>query len=227
MNENTIRLACIPITANSATSETQPQSKLLVFTPSTANNPQTKKTLSELQLISNKHQLRSELFTSSPIKPSHIFTTFSVVDFTMTLRFVFVIIPLLLRPSDCQINFCAKSCPANEVYSSEVSQCHNTCFNRDFNETFRCQTAPGCVCKGGYIRDQETFKCIPVNSCSLQRGLKNCPSNEFYSDCDCFKTCLTRNLAVSCNCRKGCACRTGYVRSDVNFQCVPEASCPS
>lgn len=152
---------------------------------------------------------------------------FSVIHFTMALQLVFLIFPLLFWPSNCQINFCAKNCPANEVYSNEVSQCQNTCFNQNFNQTFKCVTAPGFVCKSGYIRDQETFKCIPINSCSLKRGSKHCPTNEFYSDCDCFKTCQNRNIAVKCDCVQGCACRTGYVRSDVNFQCVPEKNCSS
>lgn len=147
----------------------------------------------------------------------------------MSLQFVLLVFPLLFWPSNCQIKLCEKSCPANEVFSNEVSQCQNTCFNQKFNQTLKCAKSPGCVCIEGYIRDQETYKCIPINSCSLRRGSKHCPSNEFYSDCDaeCFKTCQNRNVALNCRCVSGCSCRTGYVRSDINFQCIPEKLCSS
>lgn len=147
----------------------------------------------------------------------------------MALWFVIFTFLFLLWPSNGQIKFCEKICPVNEVYSNDVSQCQNTCFNQNFNETFKCSTAPGCVCKKGYMRDQETYKCIPKTSCSIKRGSKHCPSNEFHSSCDaeCFKTCQNKKSSLKCRCVSGCACRTGYVRSDINFQCVPENFCSS
>lgn len=147
----------------------------------------------------------------------------------MTLLFVFLTFQFLFWPCQCQIKFCAKSCPVNEVYLSDVSQCHNTCFNQDFNSTFKCATAPGCVCKENFIRDQETYTCIPTNKCSIRRGSKHCPSNEFFSNTEgnCFKTCQNRNVKFKCPQVSGCTCRTGYLRSDVTFQCIPESYCSS
>lgn len=117
----------------------------------------------------------------------------------------------------------------NEVFSLNVSQCHNTCFKKDFNQTSDCQRGPGCVCINGFVRNQDSYKCVPLKSCADKRGSKECPNNEFYSDCDavCQKTCQTKNVAVKCRCIAGCACRKGFIRSDVNFQCIPEKLCQS
>lgn len=147
----------------------------------------------------------------------------------MALWFVFLLFQFTHHFAYCQINFCQKNCFANEVYSANVSQCQNTCFNVDFNSTSNCVTAPGCVCKAGYIRDQDNFQCIPLRSCSIRKGHKNCPDNEYYTDCDagCPKTCQTRNVAIRCRCVSGCACRTGFVRSDITFQCIPIDQCQS
>lgn len=132
-----------------------------------------------------------------------------------------------LNSTVSQVMFCERNCPANEVYSSNVSQCHNTCFNQNFNTSTQCLTAPGCVCKAGFIRHQDAYNCIPINSCLIKRSQRPCPDNEYVSVCDanCFKTCSNRN--VRCNCVSGCSCRTGYVRSDVTYQCIPETSCYS
>lgn len=141
--------------------------------------------------------------------------------------FVFLTFQILIQTAFCQTKFCDKSCPINEVFSSNVSQCHNTCFNQDFNQTSNCITEPGCVCIKGFIRNQDSYKCIPLQSCVDKRAVKQCADNEFYSDCDgsCQKTCSNNNAAVRCRCVAGCACRKGFIRNDVNFQCIPEQLC--
>lgn len=149
----------------------------------------------------------------------------------MALWFVLFGLLFLLQTSLCQVKFCDKSCPVNEVFSRNVSQCQNTCFNQDFNQTSSCTTAPGCVCINGYIRNQDSYKCIPLKYCLDKRGSKQCAENEFYTDCDagigCQKTCQTRNSVVKCRCVPGCTCRKGFIRSDVNYQCIPEKLCQS
>lgn len=145
----------------------------------------------------------------------------------MALWLVMVFILLLFHQSYCQETFCERSCPENEVFSSNVSQCQNTCFNRNFNTTKTCALNLGCVCRQGFIRNQDTYKCIPSVSCLDKRRPKQCADSEFYSDCDagCQKTCRTRAIPLACDCVGGCICRTGYIRSEVNFQCIPEELC--
>ena len=125
--------------------------------------------------------------------------------------------------------FCEQSCPVNEVFSSNVSQCQNTCYNQNFNMTSKCAVGPGCVCKQGFIRNQDSYQCVPLKTCLDKRYSKQCSDNEFYSDCDagCQRTCRIRNIVINCNCVAGCACRTRFIRSDVNFQCIPESLCQS
>lgn len=147
----------------------------------------------------------------------------------MVLWLVILSLLVLFSESLAQVSFCEKSCPVNEVFSYNVSQCQNTCFNQDFNKTSNCVTSPGCVCKAGFIRNHDTYKCVPTSSCLDKRSSKQCADNEFYSDCDagCPRTCLNRNAVIRCRCVSGCTCRTGYVRSDVNFQCIPINFCQS
>lgn len=130
-----------------------------------------------------------------------------------------------------QHKYCETICPINEVFSSNVSQCQNTCYYKDFNTTTTCSMGQGCVCRQGFIRHQETYQCIPLGLCQDKRSSKQCPTKEFYSDCDagCQRTCRTRNFALKCtaNCVSACACRTGFIRHDVDYQCIPEQFCQS
>lgn len=147
----------------------------------------------------------------------------------MALLLVLLAFPFLFHSSQCE-TFCEKNCLANEVYSKSVSQCHSTCFDQDLNVTSSCEISPGCVCNQGFIRNHNTYKCVPLSSCLDKRFSKQCPDNEFYSDCDagCQPTCMKRNLAKQdCRCFKGCACRTGFIRSDITYQCIPIAQCES
>lgn len=134
----------------------------------------------------------------------------------------------LLHVVRCQIRFCENSCPANEVFSYNVSQCKNTCYARTLNQTMSCQVGPGCVCKQGYVRNQDTYRCIPTNTCLDKRYPKQCADNEFWSDCDakCQRTCQTQVAQMNCGgCSSGCVCRTGFVRNVVDYQCIPESDC--
>lgn len=143
------------------------------------------------------------------------------------LKFLFFLLSLdMVR---CGRSFCENSCPSNEVYSRNVSQCQNTCFNRKFNVTSNCHAGPGCVCGLGYTRHQNSYKCVKITACPVKESPKQCPINEVYSECGagCFKTCSSQNFTTTCGCKSGCVCKKGFIRSDVNFQCIPEASCKS
>lgn len=141
------------------------------------------------------------------------------------LNFLFLLV--LLDTVRCARSFCENSCPPNEVYSQNASQCQNTCFNRKFNETSNCHAGPGCVCEFGYTRHQDSYKCIKTSSCPVKENSKQCSANEVYSDCGagCFKTCSSQHFNTTCTCKSGCVCKKGFIRSDINFQCIPESSC--
>lgn len=143
------------------------------------------------------------------------------------LKFLFFLV--LLDTVRCRRSYCENSCPSNEVFSRNASQCQNTCFNRKFNVTSNCHLGSRCVCEFGYTRDQNSFKCVKQSTCAVQENPKYCPSNEVYSECGagCFKTCASRHFNTTCVCRSGCVCKTGFVRSDINFQCIPVSSCES
>lgn len=147
----------------------------------------------------------------------------------MAILNVFLAFQFLIHLSFAQTKFCEKSCPIHEVFSKNVSQCHNTCFNQNFNQTAKCSIALGCVCSQGYTRHQETYKCVPLKICDIKKSSKTCPNNEIYSECNagCQKTCKTRNQQFKCSCVSGCVCKSGFIRSDVNFQCIPEKLCSS
>lgn len=151
------------------------------------------------------------------------------IALVMALLLLFLAFLFSVQLSVCQTKFCEISCPVNEVFSSNVSQCHNTCFNQNFNQTAKCSTTLGCVCSKGYIRHQDTYKCVPLKYCDSKKTSKSCAANEVYSDCNggCQKTCKTKNQVFKCKCISGCVCKPGFIRSDVNFQCIPEKLCSS
>ena len=147
----------------------------------------------------------------------------------MSNWFVFVVLLCYLHTSLCQVKFCEKNCQINEVFSSKVCVQHNTCYEESFNHSSICLIGPGCVCRQGFIRHQDTFQCVPITSCVDKIKPKQCAVNEFFSDCDaaCQKTCTNNLNTARCRCVSGCVCRTGYIRSDVNYRCIPENSCRS
>jgi Trypsin Inhibitor like cysteine rich domain len=147
----------------------------------------------------------------------------------MSVWIVILAFQFLCHTTLGEIAYCEKSCPANEVYAAKVSHCKNTCYNQNFNTTANCIMGPGCVCKQGFMRNQDTYKCIPIGTCLDKRSSKQCADNEFWSDCDagCQRTCQTKGPKQNCGCISGCACRTGYVRNYVDFQCIPENLCQS
>lgn len=147
----------------------------------------------------------------------------------MSVRLFLLLIVSLFAIAKCQVRYCEKICPTNEVFSYNATQCQNTCFDPTYSQSKNCRVGPACICKNGYIRNQDTYQCVPVSSCTDKRSSKGCPMNEFYSDCDagCQKTCSSIYSAVQCQCSSGCICRTGYFRSDINHQCQTARECQS
>lgn len=148
----------------------------------------------------------------------------------MPVRLFLLLVISFLTKAMCQIKYCEKICPTNEVFSYNASQCQNTCYDSNIGQNRKCLVGPGCNCKNGYIRHQDTYQCIPANSCNDKRSSKRCPMNEFYSDCDagCQKTCGSIYSNPQCQqCSSGCVCRSGYFRSDINLQCLTPVECQS
>ncbi|KAL4708410.1 hypothetical protein ACJJTC_019646 [Scirpophaga incertulas] len=127
---------------------------------------------------------------------------------------------------------------ANEVYvDCPTAQCSpGTCANlgRPFScenvSGKNCSSKPGCVCRGGYLRNRNGA-CIPAGDCQPQ-----CKENEIFVDCPdsmCDpKNCSEVGFPVACatyqTCpsKPGCVCRSGYVR-DSDGACVAASTCPS
>lgn len=148
---------------------------------------------------------------------------------TMSVRLCLLLVISFFSSAKCQVRYCEKICSNNEVFSYNVSQCQNTCFESNYSQSKKCPVGPGCTCKNGYIRHQDTYQCIPTTSCYDKRTSKSCPMNEFYSDCDasCQKSCSSIYSTAQCQCSNGCVCRTGYFRSDINYQCQTARDCQS
>ena len=126
---------------------------------------------------------------------------------------------------------CSKSCGDNEIFSqcgAGAGECQKTCLTRRRTEDLGCACVAGCICKNGYIRDANTYKCILRTNCpSLPVPLKSCPKNEVYSEslAGCQKTCYTQNVMFKCIPKSGCICKDGYIRSPITNQCISKKSC--
>ena len=133
--------------------------------------------------------------------------------------------------ASCQ-KLCIDSCSLNEVFSEckGAGTCQKTCSTRN-TTLLECACVSGCICKTGYFRDANTYKCILKSSCPPIPKLSStlCPRNEIYSAtlAGCQKTCYTQNIEYKCKPLPGCICKTGYIRSPITNQCILITSCES
>ncbi|KAL4708360.1 hypothetical protein ACJJTC_019596, partial [Scirpophaga incertulas] len=153
---------------------------------------------------------------------------------------------------------CKRKCPENEIYNKHcLSPCKpRTCADlkqrdkcRKKESHMKCSEKPGCVCKLGYLRN-DNGKCIPKRHCRAQDSSsskagvdeadakKKCPSdNEVLDLCPTLcpaRTCGIDDRVIFCNrmevgnpeCPKPkCRCKDGLYR-DNNGNCVPWDKCP-
>uniref|UniRef100_A0A2A4J0T0 TIL domain-containing protein n=1 Tax=Heliothis virescens TaxID=7102 RepID=A0A2A4J0T0_HELVI len=125
--------------------------------------------------------------------------------------------------SECDENEelqCVHSCP-HEV----------TCMTRDVDVGCPAVYSPcslSCVCKPGYIRNDDDHKCVPEKQCEI------CQRENEYYDCStpCDNVCATLNERNRTNCdvwhykcNRKCYCKDGYAR-DSDRNCVPVDECP-
>lgn len=68
--------------------------------------------------------------------------------------------------SSCPRKPNSKSCPKNEVYSDSAAGCQKSCATRSIQ--VKCRPIAGCMCKDGYIRNDITGLCIPVEQCDCE-----------------------------------------------------------
>ena len=129
-------------------------------------------------------------------------------------------------------DLCIDSCPLNEVFSEckGAGTCQMTCSTR--NSTIgECECVSGCICKTGFIRDANTYKCIKKSSCPPIPKVNStiCAKNEVYSvnGAGCQKNCYTQNMQFRCGPKSGCICKSGYIRSPITNQCILKSSCES
>lgn len=142
------------------------------------------------------------------------------------IKRIAAVLVCLLGSTSAVLLLCKDSCPENEVYAtSGTGPCEPTCWYRDGIDG--CAYS-GCICRQGFIRDPNTYRCIPVDKCPLQFPLF-CPLNEQWTTCfgnkACQTACYTLNESFDCGCTPGCACKPGYVRCSVFGKCIPKEGC--
>lgn len=154
-------------------------------------------------------------------------------DFNCSLKMNFVVVlasvSVFCQTKLVQSQACNSNCGENEVYTTcTPAQFQATCWNRfPYQDDLSCET--GCVCKKGFIREPNSYKCIAVASCPKTPNKGICPINEIWSDCGfrCDETCgffMNRDL-ICRSCLEGCICKKGFVRSKVTGQCILEKTC--
>lgn len=129
---------------------------------------------------------------------------------------------------------CSNSCAVNETFSecgAGGGECQKTCRTRRRTEDLGCPCVAGCICRDGFFRDPDTYKCIKRSDCGplVVLGQGRCPSNERWSKCGgaCQNDCNNIGALMKCACKSGCVCRIGYIRSSITNQCILEKACKS
>lgn len=158
--------------------------------------------------------------------------------------FILLLVHKVMAADEINPNGCVGE---NEEFTLCGSRCPETCQNvQEESKACIALCAQGCFCREGFIRDEETKKCIPkedcpgieLNECYFWKPYWSkitlegiCDENEQYSTCGtaCPKTCQSLKEPQVCvdMCVQGCFCRDEFVRDNVTNKCVPIADCPS
>ncbi|XP_049287139.1 venom serine protease inhibitor-like [Anopheles funestus] len=77
-----------------------------------------------------------------------------------------VVFSVLLLAGCLEAQRCVQQkCPANEVWNCCPPCPQKYCFQPQIKPQCPAVCRPGCVCIAGYVRDNNTDKCIPAKSC--------------------------------------------------------------
>ncbi|KAI5636359.1 trypsin inhibitor like cysteine rich domain-containing protein [Phthorimaea operculella] len=123
-----------------------------------------------------------------------------------------------------------KKCPTNEIWVKCPIDCPSEYCSKHFNK-IKCPppscAPPGCRCKEGYLRDDNTNQCVPADKCPPQCGYNEklvkcrtiCPPQNCdlpYTDYYC-----TEESKI---CEQGCDCIEDHFRNSSGI-CVPSDQC--
>ncbi|RVE49280.1 hypothetical protein evm_006074 [Chilo suppressalis] len=153
--------------------------------------------------------------------------------------------PQLASSPDCQPQTCKDP---NEEFVQEKPNCPpDTCnaLVAKYNCTNAPPPQPGCVCKSGYRRLNETSGCVPICECPEMTSSAQCqqkpncqpqtckdPNEEFVQEKPNCPPDTCNALVARYNCtnapppQPGCVCKSGYRRLDETSCCVPICECP-
>ncbi|CAH2992004.1 unnamed protein product [Chilo suppressalis] len=147
--------------------------------------------------------------------------------------------PQMASSPDCQPQTCKDP---NEEFVQEKPCCPpDTC--ESLVAKYDCSKSPppqpGCVCKSGYKRLNETSKCVPICQCPQLASSPDCqpqtckdPNEEFVQEKPCCPPDTCESLVAKYDCSKspppqpGCVCKSGYKRLNETSKCVPLCECP-
>ncbi|CAG9785235.1 unnamed protein product [Diatraea saccharalis] len=147
--------------------------------------------------------------------------------------------PEMANSPECQIKTCKDP---NEEFLQEKSTCPpDLCISivARFNCTKAPPPKPGCRCKSGYLRYNETSNCVPICQCPQLASSPECqpqkckdPNEEFVQEKSTCPPDTCNALVARYNCtnasspKPGCTCKSGYRRLDKTGICVPICKCP-
>ena len=75
---------------------------------------------------------------------------------------------------------CPKRCGKNQIFNHCGSDCEATCKTADEDIVCTMQCVAKCECETGFIRDDESGECIPVDKCP---NFQKCGENEEFKQC--------------------------------------------
>ncbi|XP_063827347.1 zonadhesin-like isoform X4 [Ostrinia nubilalis] len=111
-----------------------------------------------------------------------------------------------------------------------TSGCPPTCGQSDIACPDVCGP-PGCQCKSGYVLSDG--KCILPQNCPIDDSCPDGDKNATRQDCpsSCQPTCQEPMLPDGYLCidaclPRGCVCKSGYILSSSNGQCIAQEDCP-
>uniref|UniRef100_A0A6P7GMM4 Zonadhesin-like isoform X1 n=1 Tax=Diabrotica virgifera virgifera TaxID=50390 RepID=A0A6P7GMM4_DIAVI len=134
---------------------------------------------------------------------------------------------------ECVIEGCCPDCPPYEIWNDcDSCEPEPTCQNPYPNCTgISCPLMcfPRCVCDIGYIREEISGDCVPLESCPC------CLDGEIWNECaSCHPELTCQNpepdFTHICDkrCYERCECDAyrGFIRDEASGKCVPFNDCP-